>query len=62
MASDGPLSVAFDPSLFPKKIDLSLTEDALQHLERISARTGLSVDEVATYLLDRALQESLPLA
>jgi hypothetical protein len=38
----------FDPSLIPKKIDLSLTEDARQ--------------QVATYLLDRALQESSPLA
>jgi hypothetical protein len=52
----------FDPSLIPQKIDVSLTEDAHQHWERISARTGLSDDEVATYLLDRALQESLPLA
>jgi hypothetical protein len=52
----------FDLSLIPKKIDLSLTEAARQHLERISARTGLSDDEVATYLLDRALQESSPLA
>jgi hypothetical protein len=52
----------FDLSLIPKKINLSLTEAARQHLERVSARTGLSDDEVATYLLDRALQESSPLA
>jgi hypothetical protein len=43
-------------------IDLSLSEVALQRLESISARTGLSVDEVATYLLDRALQEPSHLA
>jgi hypothetical protein len=53
---------ALDRSLFPINIDLSLSEDALNSLESISARTGLSVDEVATYLLDRALQEHLHLA
>lgn len=53
---------AFDRSLFPMSIDLSLSEVALQRLESISARTGLSVDEVATYLLDRALQEPSHLA
>jgi hypothetical protein len=53
---------AFDRSLFPMSIDLSLSEVALQRLESISARTGLSVDEVATYLLDRALQKSSHLA
>lgn len=52
------VSPALDPEFFPKSLELSLPEEIIVQLERISARTGLSVDEVATHLLDRALQDS----
>ena len=44
-----------DPSRFPKRLDLELSETALRHLQAISERTGRSVRELAEHFLCQAL-------
>lgn len=46
-----------DPSKFPKKIDLDLSDEALERLERLSARTGRSVRDIAADLLCQAVAD-----
>lgn len=49
-----------DPSRFPKRLDLEVSEEVWQYLEPASARTGRSISEVASELLGDALGDSLP--
>ena len=49
-----------DPSLFPRRLDLDLSDEALERLRRLSARTGRSVSDLAADLLHQALAD-LPL-
>ena len=44
-----------DPSRFPKRLDLELSDTALRHLQAISERTGRSVRELAEHFLSQAL-------
>jgi len=44
-----------DPSRFPKRLDLELSEQALAALERLSARTDRSVSDLAADLLSKAI-------
>jgi hypothetical protein len=44
-----------DPSKFPKRIDLDLSEEAVITIERLAARSGRSFAEVATDLLTRRM-------
>ena len=46
-----------DPSRFPKRLDLDLSARVLDHLDRLSAKTGRSVSELASDLLSQALAE-----
>ncbi|MEI8250208.1 MAG: hypothetical protein WCF98_03460 [Synechococcus sp. ELA057] len=43
-----------DPSCFPTRIDLDLSDQAIERLERLSARTGRSVRDLASDLLAQA--------
>ena len=51
MASD---LFQLDPSRFPQRIDLELSEEALDHLERLSSKTGRSIRGIAADLLSQA--------
>jgi hypothetical protein len=46
-----------DPSLFPKRLDLDLSDEALERLRHLSARTGRSVSDLAADLLHQALAD-----
>jgi hypothetical protein len=48
---------ALDPSLFPRRLDLDLSVEALERLSRLSARTGRSVSDLAADLLHQALAD-----
>ena len=49
-----------DSSLFPKPLELPLSEESLVRLEKLAARTGRSLSEVATDLLARSLSATDP--
>lgn len=42
-----------DPSKFPKRVDLELSEELMQHLEAMAARSGRSINDLITDLLSR---------
>jgi len=46
-----------DPSCFPQRLDLDLSEDTLVALERLSCNTGRPVRELAEHLLAQALTQ-----
>ena len=46
-----------DPSRFPKRLDLELSDRVLDHLGRLSAKTGRSVSDLASDLLCQALAD-----
>jgi hypothetical protein len=51
-------TASIDPKYFPKSIELDLSQESFEQLCRLSELTGLSIDEVATNLIDRALHAS----
>lgn len=46
-----------DPSHFPRRIDLDLSEVALERLQRLSAQTGRSIRDIAADLLCQGLAD-----
>ena len=46
-----------DPLRFPQRLDLDLSDRALDHLDRLSAKTGRSVSDLAADLLSQALAD-----
>ena len=46
-----------DPSRFPKRLDLDLSDRVLDHLDRLSAKTGRSVSDLAADLLSQPLAD-----
>ena len=44
-----------DPSRFPRRLDLDLSNHALDRLDQLSAKTGRSLSDVAADLLCQAL-------
>jgi len=51
MASD---LFQLDPSRFLQRIDLELSEEAMDHLEHLSSKTGRSIRDLAADLLSQA--------
>jgi hypothetical protein len=49
-----------NPNLFPKPLELTLSDESLVRLEKLAARTGRSLSEVATDLLARSLSATDP--
>jgi predicted DNA-binding protein len=47
---------SFDSGIFPKKIELRLSDEVAEWLRDASARTGRSEAELLLELLDRGLQ------
>lgn len=43
-----------DPSRFPQRIDLELSEEAIDRLEHLSRKTGRSIRDLAADLLSQA--------
>ena len=41
----------FNPDNFPHRIDLEVSEEVLAYLQRISDRTGRSIDEIAAAII-----------
>lgn len=54
MPTDG---YRLDPSRFPKRLDLELSEPAMVALECLSARTGRSMSDLAADLLSMAIAD-----
>lgn len=46
-----------DPSRFPRRLDLDLSDQAVERLQRLSASTGRSVSDLAADLLQQALAD-----
>ena len=40
-----------NPDNFPRRIDLEVSEEVLAYLQRISDRTGRSIDEIAAAII-----------
>lgn len=49
-----------DPGRFPQRLDLDLSESALECLERLSRRTGRSIRDLAADLLSRSAAGQVP--
>lgn len=60
MTDENDARYRLDPSKLPRKLDLEVSEEMLQHLESISARTGRSISEIVGELLGRALGDHIP--
>ncbi len=45
---------------WPRRIELALSQESLEKLQALSARSGLSLGEVITTILDSQLQASAP--
>ena len=46
-----------DPLRFPQRLALDLSDRVLDHLDRLSAKTGRSVSDLAADLLSQALAD-----
>jgi hypothetical protein len=44
-----------DPARFPQRLDLDMSESALESLEQLSRRTGRSIRDLAADLLSRSV-------
>jgi len=47
-----------DPSQFPQRIDLELSEAVMERLERLSAKTGRPLRDIAADLLCQAAADA----
>ena len=50
----------FDPSKFPKRLELDLDPAALRHLEALAERSGRDLSEVASDLFSRMMRDLPP--
>jgi predicted DNA-binding protein len=48
---------SFNPEKLPKKLELDLSPAVEEHLRKLAAATGRSLDELILEILDKALQE-----
>ena len=46
-----------DPKQFPRRIELELTEEVLEAMQKLADATGRSVSEIATDILSRDIEE-----
>ena len=45
-----------DPKQFPRRLEIELSEEALNEIQNIAKATGRSVSEVATDILSKGIQ------
>lgn len=50
----------FDPAIFPRRLDLVLSDHALDQLERLSLSSGRSMRDLAADLLCQAISDPRP--
>lgn len=53
----GENTYRLDPKDFPKRLELELSDEVLEGIQRIAERTGRSVAEVITDIISRAISE-----
>ena len=49
-----------NPDSFPRRIDLEVSEGVLAYLQRISDRTGRSIDEIAAAIIAKNAEQHDP--
>ena len=49
-----------NPDSFPRRIDLEVSEEVLAYLQRISDRTGRSIDEIAAAIIAKNAEQHDP--
>jgi hypothetical protein len=49
-----------DPRQFPRRIELELSEEVLEAMQKLANATGRSVSEIATDILSRDIEEHPP--
>ena len=56
-APQSQVNLKLDPSKFPRRIDLELSEEALRALEKHAAKTRRSVAEIASAIISDSVRE-----
>jgi hypothetical protein len=46
-----------NPDDFPRRIDLEVSEEVLAYLQRISDRTGRSINEIAAAIIAQSVEQ-----
>ncbi len=46
-----------NPDNFPRRIDLEVSEEVLAYLQRISDRTGRSINEIAAAIIAQSVEQ-----
>ncbi len=46
-----------DPKQFPRRLELELSEEVLEAMQKLADATGRSVSEIATDILSRDIEE-----
>jgi hypothetical protein len=46
-----------NPDEFPRRIDLEVSEEVLAYLQRISDRTGRSINEIAAAIIAQSVEQ-----
>ena len=46
-----------NPDSFPRRIDLEVSEEVLAYLQRISDRTGRSINEIAAAIIAQSVEQ-----
>ena len=49
-----------NPDSFPRRIDLDVSEEVFAYLQRISDRTGRSIDEIAAAIIAKNAEQHDP--
>jgi hypothetical protein len=49
-----------DPRQFPRRLELELSEEVLEAMQKLADATGRSVSEIATDILSRGIEEHPP--
>ena len=47
-----------NPDDFPRRIDLEVSEEVLAYLQRISDRTGRSINEIAAAIIAQSVEKN----
>jgi len=47
-----------NPDNFPRRIDLEVSEEVLAYLQRISDRTGRSINEIAAAIIAQGVEKN----
>jgi len=48
-----------NPDDFPRRIDLEVSEEVLAYLQRISDRTGRSINEIAAAIIAQSVEQMI---